>query len=148
MRKALWVVVAWILLSVGPVWAATMGSIGKGRVNVRSKPDLCSAVLFHASMGYPIQIKKQKNDWVYIIDWKHHTGWIKKSMVSKTRTAVVLADNTAIRKGPYPKKPVIKQASKGDIFKIFGEKGKWVEIGYYLENEVVGWVPRDLLWGD
>ncbi len=69
-------------------------------------------------------------------------------MVSKTRTAVVLADNTAIRKGPYPKKPVIKQASKGDIFKIFGEKGKWVEIGYYLENEVVGWVPRGLLWGD
>jgi len=59
-----------------------------------------------------------------------------------------LADHTAIKKGPGPKKPVMKQASKGDIFKIFGEKGNWVKIGYYLENEVIGWVRQDLVWGD
>jgi SH3-like domain-containing protein len=148
MRKALWFAMAWVLLLVVPVAAVTMGSIGKDRVKVRSKPEVSSVVLFQAYLGYPIKIKQQKNDWVNIIDWKHHTGWVKKSMVSMTRTAVVLADNTAVRKGPGPKQPVIKHASKGDIFKIFSVKGKWVKIGYYRENEVVGWVPQDLVWGD
>ena len=40
------------------------------------------------------------------------------------------------------------QASKGEIYKIFDEKGEWVKVGYYLENEVIGWIRQDLVWGD
>jgi len=148
MRKTWWFIMAWVLLLVGPGSAATMGSIGKDRVKVHAQPDLSSEVLFQAYLGYPIQINKQKKDWVYFTDWKHHTGWIKRSGVSKTRTAVVLVEKAPIRRGPDPKKPVIRQACKGDIFRVFGEKGKWVKIGYYVENEVVGWIRQDLVWGD
>jgi hypothetical protein len=31
--------------------------------------------------------------------------------------------------------------------KIYGEKDDWLKVGYYLENEVVGWIGQDLVGG-
>jgi SH3-like domain-containing protein len=148
MQRTAWLILAAILLLVGPASASTMKSIGKDRVNVRSNPNRNSAVLFQAYLGYPIQIEKQKRDWVFCTDWKDNTGWIYKPLVSGTQTAVILVDDANIRRGPSLKRPVVLQASKGEIYKIFGEKGDWVKVGYYLENEVIGWVRQDLVWGD
>ncbi|MBU4354976.1 MAG: SH3 domain-containing protein, partial [Proteobacteria bacterium] len=64
------------------------------------------------------------------------------------QTAVILVEEANIRKGPSLRKPVVMQASKGEIYKIFDEKGEWVKVGYYLENEVIGWIRQDLVWGD
>ena len=148
MSKFFCVVAALVMMLSGPVCAATMQSIGKDRVNVRSKPDLRSDVLFELYMGYPIQVEKQQNNWVYFTDWKNQAGWVYKPMVSKTQTAVVLVDDANIRKGPSLRKPVVIKASQGDIYKIFGEKGDWVNVGYYRENEKIGWIRDDLVWGD
>jgi SH3-like domain-containing protein len=148
MRKFFWLAVISVLFVACPVSASTMKSIGKDRVNVRSKPGLSSEVLFQAYLGYPIEIEKQKNNWVYFTDWKNNSGWVYKPLVSGTQTAVILVDNANIRKGPSLRKPVVTKASQGEIYKIFGEKGNWVKIGYYLEDEVVGWVRQDLVWGD
>jgi len=61
---------------------------------------------------------------------------------------VILVEDANIRKGPSLNKPVVMQASKGEIYKIFDEKGQWVKVGYYLENEVIGWIREDMVWGD
>jgi SH3-like domain-containing protein len=148
MRKIIWLAVALVVLSVNPVVASSMQSIRKDSVNVRSKPNLDSEIVFQASLGYPVQIEKQKSDWVYCTDWKSQAGWVYKPLVSKTQTAVVLVEDANIRRGPSLRKPVIMQASKGEIYKIFGEKGQWVKVGYYLENEVIGWIRQDMVWGD
>ena len=148
MRKLFYLVAVWILLLVGPALASSMQSIGKDLVNVRSRPALSSEVVFQASLGYPIQIEKRKKNWVYCIDWKNNTGWVYKPLVSKTQTALVLVEDANIRKGPSLRRPVVMQASKGEIYKIFDEKGEWVKVGYYLENEVIGWIRQDLVWGD
>ena len=148
MRKTICLTVAAIVLSVSPVLASSMQSIRKDSVNVRANPGLNSEVVFQASLGYPVQIEKQKSDWVYCTDWKNQAGWVYKPLVSKTQTAVVLVEDANIRKGPSLRKPVVMQADKGEIYKIFGEKGQWVKVGYYLENEVIGWIRQDLVWGD
>jgi SH3-like domain-containing protein len=148
MSKFFGVVAALVMMMVGPVCAATMQSIGKDRVNVRSKPDLHSEVLFELYVGYPIKVEKQQNNWVYFTDWKNQAGWVYKPMVSKTQTAVILVDNANIRKGPSLRKPIIMKAAQGDIYKIFGEKGDWVNVGYYIENEKIGWIRDDLVWGE
>jgi len=148
MRKIICLAVAAVVLSVSPVLASSMQSIRKDLVNVRSNPDLNSEVVFQASLGYPVQIEKQKSDWVYCTDWKSQAGWVYKPLVSKTQTAVVLVDDANIRRGPSLRKPVVMQADKGEIYKIFGEKGQWVKVGYYLENEVIGWIRQDMVWGD
>jgi len=148
MRKIICLAVASVVLSVSPVWASSMQSIRKDSVNVRSKPNLNSEVIFQASLGYPVQIEKQKSNWVYCTDYKNQAGWIYKPLLSKTQTAVVLVEAANIRKGPSRRKPVVMQASKGEIYKIFDEKGQWVKVGYYLENEVIGWIRQDLVWGN
>ena len=148
MRKFFWLALISAVLLACPAWGSTMQSIGKERVNVRSKPDLNSDVLFQAYLGYPIEIEKQQKNWVYCTDWKNNSGWVYKPLVSGTQTAVILVDNASIRKGPSLRKPVVMKASQGEIYKIFGEKGSWVKIGYYLENETVGWVREDMVWGD
>jgi SH3-like domain-containing protein len=148
MKKFFWLALISALLMAFPAWASTMKSIGKDRVNVRAKPSLHAPVLFQAYLGYPIEIEKQKKNWVYFTDWKNNSGWVYKPLISNTKTAVILAENVNIRKGPSVRRPVVMKASQGEIFKVFGEKGKWVKIGYYLENEVVGWVRQDLVWGE
>jgi SH3-like domain-containing protein len=148
MRKIFCLAVASVVLSVSPVLASNMQSIGKERVNVRSKPNVNSEVVFEAFLGYPIHIEKQQNNWVYVTDWKNNTGWVYKPLVSRTQTALVLVEDANIRKGPSLKRAVVMQASKGEIYKIFDEKGEWVKVGYYLENEVIGWIRQDLVWGD
>ena len=148
MRKIFCLAVASVILSVSPVLASSMQSIRKDLVNVRSKPDLNAEIVFQASLGYPVQIEKQKSNWVYCIDYKNQVGWIYKPLLSKTQTAVVLVEDANIRKGPSLRRPVVMQASKGEIYKIFDEKGQWVKVGYYLENEVIGWIRQDLVWGN
>ena len=148
MRNIICLVAASVVLSISSVSASNMQSIRRDSVNVRSKPDLNSEVVFQASLGYPVQIEKQKSNWVYCTDYKNQAGWVYKPLVSKTQTAVVLVEEANIRKGPSLRKPVVMQASKGEIYKIFDEKGQWVKVGYYLENEVIGWIREDLVWGN
>jgi len=125
-----------------------MKSIGKKRANVRAKPNLKSDVLFQVFQGDPIKVAKQRDDWVYVTDYKHNTGWVYKPLVSNTRTVVVLVDNANIRKGPGSKGPVVGKGSEGEIYKLFAEKGRWVKVGYYWENKVIGWIRDDLVWGE
>jgi SH3-like domain-containing protein len=148
MRKIIFFAMALVVLSVVPGLASNMQSIGKERVNVRAKPNLKSDVVFEAFLGYPIQIEKQQNNWVYFTDWKNNNGWVYKPLISRIQTALVLVDEANIRKGPGLNRPVVRQATKGEIYKIFDEKGEWVKVGYYLENEVIGWIRQDLVWGD
>jgi SH3-like domain-containing protein len=146
-RKIIFLTLVWLSLLVAPGWSKNM-SIGKDLVNVRSKPDLQAEVIFQASLGYPIEVEKQKNNWLYFRDWKNNAGWVYKPLVSGTKTAVVLVETANVRKGPGLRNPVVMQASKGEIYKVFAEQGNWIKIGYYLENEVIGWVREDLIWGD
>jgi SH3-like domain-containing protein len=148
MGKIFCLVAALLMVLVGSVYAATMQSIAKDQVNVRSKPGINSEVLFEVSLGYPIQVEKEKNNWVYFSDWKKQAGWVFKPLVSKTQTAVILVDEANIRKGPNLNTPIVMKASQGNIYKIFGERGDWIKIGYYLENEKIGWIRDDLVWGE
>jgi SH3-like domain-containing protein len=148
MSKVVCLVAALCMMLVGSVCAATMQSIGKDLVNVRAKPNLNSEVLFEVSFGYPIQVEKQQKNWVYFTDYKDQAGWVYKPLISKTKTAVILVDKANIRKGPSLRKPIVMKASQGEIYKIFGEKGNWVNLGFYMENEKIGWIRDDLVWGE
>jgi SH3-like domain-containing protein len=125
-----------------------MKSIGKKRANVRAEPNLKSEILFQVHRGDPIKVAKQKDNWVYVTDFQHNSGWVYKPLVANIKTVVVLAKTANIRKGPSLKRPVVKRAAAGEIYKMFAEKGSWVKVGYYWENEVIGWIRDDLVWGE
>ncbi len=148
MRKTLCLAVVCLFLLPVSLYASNMRSIAKDQVNVRAAPNLKSEVLFQAGLGYPIEVEQQNKGWVYFRDWKDNAGWVYKPLVSQVQTAVIMVENANVRKGPSLRRPVVMQASKGEIYKVFEERGRWVKIGYYLENEVIGWVRDDLIWGE
>jgi SH3-like domain-containing protein len=126
-----------------------MASIAKKNVNVRNAPSTSADILFQAHFGYPVEVQKTKGSWVQIRDWEGNTGWVYYPLINrKVQTVLVVPDRVNIRKGPGLKYKVVEQAEGGMIYKLFEEKGKWVKIGYYLENEEIGWVRSDMVWGE
>ena len=128
-------------------WAATK-SIGKDGVMVRSGPSLEHQVLFRAALGYPVEIKEKKGDWVLIRDWEGDTGWVFEPMISEIRTAVIRTEGAKIRSGPGTDSDVKAKAHKGEIFKILDKKDNWVKIGYYHDGVEAGWIRQDLVFGE
>lgn len=148
MKKIFFFAATWLIMLLVPCWAST-ASIGKSKVNVRSKPSLKSEVLFQAHLGYPVEVEKTKGKWVQIRDWQDNVGWVYRPLVNKKiHTAVVLPEKVNIRKGPGLRYRVVGQAESGEVYKIFQEKRGWVRVGYYLENQVIGWIRNDLVWGE
>ena len=148
MLRTLSLMIILALMSLSPAWAS-MASIGKDNVNVRSGPSLKANVLFKIHFGFPVEVQKTKGSWVQIKDWDGQIGWVYRPLINKkVQTAMVLPDKVNIRKGPGLRYRVVSRAEGGEIYKVFAEKGSWVRIGYYLENQPVGWVRNDLVWGE
>lgn len=148
MVRTLSLTLVWTLMLLGPVFAS-MASIGKENVNVRSAPSLKAEVLFQIHFGYPVEVEKTEGAWVQIKDWDNRTGWVYQPLINKkVQTALVIPERVNIRRGPGLKYGVVNQAESGEVYKIFEEKDGWVKIGYYLENEVIGWVRNDMVWGN
>ena len=137
MLRTLSLMIILALMSLSPAWAS-MASIGKDNVNVRSGPSLKANVLFKIHFGFPVEVQKTKGSWVQIKDWDGQIGWVYRPLINKkVQTAMVLPDKVNIRKGPGLRYRVVSRAEGGEIYKVFAEKGSWVRIGYYLENQPV-----------
>jgi uncharacterized protein YgiM (DUF1202 family) len=148
MQRSLHLSLIFLFLAAVPCWATTMKSIGKEKVNIRSGPSLKNEVLFQAHLGYPLEILERKGDWVRFQDWMGNTGWIYRPLLSDIPTAVVLKEKVNVRQGPGLRHRVVTTVDKGEVYKIFSRNGNWVKIGYYLEDEQIGWVRSDMVWGD
>mgnify|MGYP005843193285 CR=1 FL=1 len=147
MKNTFGFLLTWLLILAAPVWAST-ASIKKDKVNVRSAPNLKSEVLFQAHLGYPVEIAQTEGKWVKIKDWQGNVGWVYRPLISEeVKTAVVVPERVNIRKGPGLKYKVVGQAESGEVYKVFSKKNGWVKVGYYLENQEVGWIRDDLVWG-
>jgi uncharacterized protein YgiM (DUF1202 family) len=148
MKNTFFLTVTWLILLTVPAWAST-ASIGQDKVNVRKAPSLKSEVIFQAHLGYPVELEKTKGKWVQIKDWQDNTGWVYRPLVNrKIQTAVVVPEQVNVRKGPGLGYPVVTQVECGEVYKIFKEKKGWVQVGYYVENQEIGWIRKDLVWGE
>jgi SH3-like domain-containing protein len=146
MKKAFWI--AMVLLFIGvPSGDAKTVSIAHDKVSVRAKPGKRTRVLFSAPKGYPILVRKRQHNWLYVEDWHGHRGWVYKNVVSAIPTTIIQADTANVRKGPSRKNSPVAQVQHGQIYKVLATRGDWVKIGYYYENEPIGWIHDKLIWG-
>lgn len=146
MKKTILTTLVFVFVGVSLGYAKTM-SVAKDQVNVRTQPSLNAQVLFEAPVAYPLEIKKDQGNWLYCEDWQGNQGWVYKPLVSKIPTTVVQAETANVRRGPGLNQPPIARVNKGEIYRVFGQQGEWVKIGYYFENETIGWIRQDLVWG-
>ena len=148
MKNIFFLTATWLIILMVPAFAST-ASIGQDKVNVRTSPNLKAEILFQAHLGYPVELAGTKGEWVKIKDWQDKVGWVYRPLINKRiQTAVVLPELGNIRKGPGLKYPVVTQVKNGEVYKVFQEQNGWVKIGYYMEDQVLGWIRNDLVWGE
>lgn len=147
MRKMMRSVIPFLVMAMTPVWSATTKSIVSDNVNVRGGPGLKHEVRFRVSLGYPILVEQQQGDWIRFKDWHGDRGWVSKDMVGDIKTVVILGTDANVRQGPDVSEPSVAKVSRGEIYKVLAQKKGWIKLGYYEDNQVVGWIREDLVWG-
>ncbi len=95
--------------------------------------------------NYPLKVLEEYEDWRKVEDFQKNFGWIHKSLISGTRTGIVLSnENKGIKLLNTLNGNVIGEIGKGNI--VFLEKCKidWclVSLGNYR-----GWVEKKNIWG-
>ena len=135
-----------ILLLSAP--AASAGSIAKDGTNIRSGPSLKAEVLLIVPRGYPIEVERREGQWTQFRDWQNNTAWVYTPLVSDINTAVITADKANVRSKASLKSQVVTSAEMGEIYKVLGKKGDWVQLGYYDNSSPVGWIRHDLVFGE
>ena len=125
---------------------AKMVSIAGEMVNMRSGPGDSYEVLWELGLGYPLLVEEEQGDWLKVTDYEHDTGWVRKDQVSDKRYMVVKRRMVNIRSGPGEDFPVVRQAQQGVVFRTLEKQDDWVKVKHE-EEDVTGWVQRNLLWG-
>ena len=135
-------------LLICPAAAAPAKSIVKDETNIRSGPSPKYELLFTVPRGYPIQVERRSGQWTQFRDWQNNTAWVYTPLVSDINTAVITAEKVNIRSSGSLKSQVVTNAEMGEIYRVLGKKGDWVQLGYYDNSSPVGWIRHDLVFGE
>ncbi len=95
--------------------------------------------------NYPLKILEEHEDWRKVEDFKKNIGWIHKSLISGTRTGIVLSkDNEYIELLNTLDGNVIGEIGKHNIVNLKKCKTNWclVSVGNFK-----GWMYKKNIWG-
>lgn len=132
---------------LAPAWCHAK-SIAKDQVNLRTGPSQDSEILLIAPQGYPIQVVKKSGQWTQFRDWQDNLGWVYSPLVSNIDTAVIQVEKANIRTSAGTSSSVAATAAMGEIYRILGRKGHWIQLGYYETDTPLGWIRADLVFGE
>lgn len=107
-------------------------------------PDLYHVVL-EAPRYYPLSVQSERDGYYEVRDYQGRIGWIKKSLVDRTKGVVVEVEKVTVRQGPGAEYPPVFVAYKGVTFKVIEEKPRWLHVSH--ESGTSGWVFKPLTWG-
>lgn len=133
------------------------------RLNIRTDPDISSAVLGQLSTGNQANLLEENNEWAKI-DWNGLSGWVSKDYVTindspkkekepkedsvevsttttpinKDTTFTILVDALNVRKKPDLNAKKIGTVTKGQAYKVLAHEHNWVQIQY--NDKKAGWV--------
>tara|TARA_B100000989_G_scaffold197262_1_gene149010 strand:- start:45 stop:632 length:588 start_codon:yes stop_codon:yes gene_type:complete len=93
----------------------------------------------------PLKVLKEYEDWRKVEDFQKNSGWIHKSLITGTRTGIIISnENKTIKLLNTLKGNVVGEIGKDNI--VFLEKCKidWclVALGNYK-----GWIDKKYIWG-
>ena len=95
--------------------------------------------------NYPLKVLEEYEDWRKVEDFQKNFGWIHKSLISGSRTGIVLSnDNKTIKLLNTLNGNVIGEIGSGNI--VFLEKCKidWCLVSF---GDYRGWIDKKNVWG-
>ena len=121
-------------------------SLKSNDANIRVGPSINYPIeIKYITKNYPLKVLEEYEEWRKIEDFKKNIGWIHKSLISGTRTGIILSkDNKNIDLLNTLDGSIIGEIGKGNIVNLEKCKINWclVSIGNYK-----GWIHKKYIWG-
>ena len=124
-------------------------SLKGDRVRVRRGPSTQYQVAWvYRARGLPVEIIAEFEDWRRIRDADGEEGWIRRSLLSGWRTAMIAPwrkeNHLPLRARPGKDAETVAMISSGVIGRVMSCTGSWcrLKVGGYE-----GWIEQAILWG-
>ena len=121
-------------------------SLKSNDANIRVGPSMNYPIVFkYIIKNYPLKVLEEYNEWRKVEDFKKNVGWIHKSLISGTRTGIVLSkDNENIQLLNTLDGNVIGEIGKGNIINLEKCKINWCLVS---AKNSKGWIDKKYIWG-
>ena len=121
-------------------------SLKSNDANIRVGPSMNYPIeIKYITKNYPLKIIEEYEEWRKVEDFKKNSGWIHKSLITGTRTGIVLSsDNKTIKLLNTLDGNVIGEIGKGNI--VFLEKCK-IDWCLVSSGNYKGWIDKKNIWG-
>ena len=121
-------------------------SLKSNDANIRVGPSMNYPIeIKYILKNYPLKVLEEFEDWRKVEDFKNNIGWIHKSLISGSRTGIVLSkDNKNIELLNTLGGKVIGEIGKGNIIILEKCKIDWCLIS---RGNFRGWMDKKHIWG-
>ena len=121
-------------------------SLKSDEANIRVGPSMnYPIVVKYIIKNYPLKVLEEYNEWRKVEDFKKNVGWIHKSLISGTRTGIVLSkDNENIQLLNTLDGNVIGEIGNGNIINLEKCKINWC---FVSAKNFKGWIDKKYIWG-
>ena len=121
-------------------------SLKSNDANIRVGPSKNYPIeIKYIKKNYPLKVIEEYEEWRKVEDFKQNSGWIHKSLITGTRTGIILSsDNKTIKLLNTLDGNVIGEIGKGNI--VFLEKCK-IDWCLVSSGNYKGWIDKKNIWG-
>jgi len=120
-------------------------SIAPDQVNMRAAPRAGSLIQWvYVRAGLPVLVTETYGNWRKVVDPDGISGWIRADMLSKQRTALVIAGTHALFAAPRPDAQQTHLIAPGNVGALSACKKTWCKMRI---GTAEGWILRSHIWG-
>ena len=121
-------------------------SLKSNDANIRVGPSMNYPIeLKYIIENYPLKVLEEYEEWRKVEDFKKNIGWIHKSLISGTRTGIILSNkNKNIKILNTLNGNVIGEIGEGNIVNLEKCKIDWCLVS---AGNFQGWMNKKYIWG-
>lgn len=110
-------------------------------------PSTAAGKLAIAGSGLPLEVVVDTDSWVKVRDHSGRLAWIEKSALATTRSLMIKAETSTIRKQPRADAEVVFSAARGVLLEITGPADNFGWLPVKHADGLAGWLPAHEAWG-
>jgi len=121
-------------------------TIGSTRVHMRQGPGRDHRILwvFEDQRGLPVEIIAETETWRQIRDPDGDEGWVHRSLLSRSRSVIVLGSRQTLRRSADPEAPAVAYLNPRVVARVSTCDPNWCEV---TVGRYTGFLRHEGVWG-
>lgn len=120
-------------------------SLRAHEVNMRTGPGIRYPIEWvYRRAGLPVVVIDEFENWRRVRDWEGSVGWVHQSMLSSSRSVIVVGKGVTMRRDSRTDAPAVARLATGVIGTLDGCGKAWCQVRV---KGFDGWLPRTAVFG-